>query len=520
MDKVNILGVNVDVIDEPEFLAGIDRLAAAQRPALINNVNAHACNIAYTDPEFRDILNRSEIVFCDGFGTKVGAWLLGRTLGQRLSVPDWLDALFELCVRRQYGVYFLGDTNEVVLLFAQRVKEKYPALRVMGQHDGFFVPGSEEDVRVTHEIERLGPDIILVGMGMPLQEKWAWRASRGMKKGVFMATGASYRWYTGYERRAPLWVTQHGMEWLARLIVAPRKHFRRYVIGLPLFFARVLCQRGKMCLSKGACRVHSPHPVLKRIKAGLRGMLWALPGGKALLRWRATFLAHRCFARRFPGMGGAKEVFRHHYETNEWGDAESASGPGSTLQYTENIRKVIPQMVEELGVRTILDAPCGDYNWFGAIKWNVPISYVGGDIVEPLIERNRARYGTERTTFITLDIVNDALPKADLWLCRDCLFHLSERDVFGALNNFIRSDIAYILTSVHSDCDLNSDIPTGAFRLLNLQLPPFNLGKPIRMMDDWIEGHPVRHLALWKRETVKDALISNAAFQRAVKYCR
>jgi N-acetylglucosaminyldiphosphoundecaprenol N-acetyl-beta-D-mannosaminyltransferase len=243
MDKINILGIQVDVIDQPQLLAEIDRLAAAQRPALINNVNVNACNIAYADPEFREILNGSEVVFCDGFGVKVGARLLGKTLGQRMTPPDWIDDLFKLCVRRRYCLYFLGDTDEVVSRFALQVKEKYPALRVVGQHEGFFALDGDANSRLMNEIQRLGPDIILTGMGMPRQEKWAWQAKQRLGKGVVIATGALFRWHTGYELRAPRWMTQYGMEWLARLATSPRKHFKRYVIGLPLFFFRILKQR-------------------------------------------------------------------------------------------------------------------------------------------------------------------------------------------------------------------------------------------------------------------------------------
>ncbi len=255
----------------------------------------------------------------------------------------------------------------------------------------------------------------------------------------------------------------------------------------------------------------------KKIKQGLHKIILALPGGRALLRSLASSRAQRRFARRgFANMDDAKEVFQHHYKSNTWRNAESVSGSGSTLEYTENIQKKIPQLAEELGVQVILDAPCGDYNWFKMVEWNTPISYIGGDIVEPLIERNSSLYGTDNTTFISLDITNDDLPKADLWLCRDCLFHLSEHDIFMALDNFLKSDVRYLLTSSHSECDMNSDIPTGAFREINLQLPPFSLGKPIREIDDWIDGHPVRRLGLWEREAVENALASNKAYQRAI----
>ncbi|MFC1851581.1 class I SAM-dependent methyltransferase [candidate division CSSED10-310 bacterium] len=230
------------------------------------------------------------------------------------------------------------------------------------------------------------------------------------------------------------------------------------------------------------------------------------PGCKTLLRfleklWLAQF-------------GNARGVFHHYYEVNAWGNEESVSGPGSTLQYTENIRRMIPQLINELGASVILDAPCGDYNWFGAIDWKTEITYLGGDIVEPLVERNRSSFGNTNRKFFYLDIVHDFLPKADLWLCRDCLIHLSNRDIMLALDNFLKSDIFYILTTTYPNCARNHNIPTGSFRILNLELPPFSLGSPIRVIDDWIEGFHFRQLALWERHTLLDNLASNRFFQR------
>jgi hypothetical protein len=254
----------------------------------------------------------------------------------------------------------------------------------------------------------------------------------------------------------------------------------------------------------------------KKIKQALRRMISALPGGDALIQKRANLLERRRLAR----IGNAKQVFLHHYEVNAWDNEESVSGPGSTVAYTENIRKEIPRLVKKLGVSSILDAPCGDFNWFRMIEWETNISYIGGDIVEPLVESNQRLYENQTTKFINLDIVQDRLPAADLWLCRDCLFHLSNRDVLLVLDNFLKSDIRYLLTSIHPDCDKNADIPTGSFRLLNLQLPPFRFGKPLQVMDDWIEGYPVRELVLWERETLKKHLAANKVFQPSIKGSR
>lgn len=253
--------------------------------------------------------------------------------------------------------------------------------------------------------------------------------------------------------------------------------------------------------------------VWKTIKQSLRRILTILPGGEWLIRKRAEFLERRRLAR----IGNAKQVFSHYYEVNAWESEESVSGPGSTLEYTENIRRKIPPLVKELGVSSILDAPCGDFNWFQKIEWETEIAYIGGDIVEPLIERNQSLYGDQSREFINLDIVQDDLPAADLWLCRDCLFHLSNHDVLLVLDHFIKSEIRYLLTTLHPDCDRNLDIPTGSFRFINLQLPPFSLSKPTQVIADWLEGDPVRELALWDRETVKKDLVFNKAYWSAVK---
>ena len=243
MEKVKLLDIPVDVIDRPQLLAAIDRLAADRRPALVNNVNVHACNLAVSDPEFMAILQASDLVFCDGFGVKLGARLLGEKLGERLTSPDWIHDLFELCVEQGYTLYFLGDTGEVVSLFSKTVQQIHSELQVVGVHHGFFELGDDMAVQVEREIVRLKPDIILTGMGMPRQEKWAWQTKNRLDQGVVIATGALFRWYTGVEKRAPRWMTQYGLEWLARFVSAPLRHFKRYVIGLPLFFFRILQQR-------------------------------------------------------------------------------------------------------------------------------------------------------------------------------------------------------------------------------------------------------------------------------------
>jgi hypothetical protein len=201
----------------------------------------------------------------------------------------------------------------------------------------------------------------------------------------------------------------------------------------------------------------------------------------------------------------AGEIFSDIYKANVWENDESVSGDGSTLEYTTNLRKELPLLFEKFEINSVLDAPCGDYNWFRHVE-RASIDYIGGDVVSELIINNNEKFGGPNTRFVSLDIINDELPKCDLWFCRDVLFHFSYADIFRTLENFVNSEIEYIFTTTHNKCALNSDILTGQFRLLNLRLGPFDLAAPIYSIDDWIEGFPERRMCLWTRETIAKSL--------------
>ena len=240
----------------------------------------------------------------------------------------------------------------------------------------------------------------------------------------------------------------------------------------------------------------------------LKALITCFPGGKTLYER----YSNRRRRRRLDRLGDSEARFTHFYHTYKWGKSESHSGPGSTVEYTSSIRQELPKLFDRFGIERILDAPCGDYHWFRLVPRDPRIHYIGGEIVRPLVRKNQQAYGNENTEFIHLDIVKDRLPPADLWLCRDCLFHLSNEDIFSVLQNFLSSDIRYLLTSTHSECKENTDIMTGEFRFLNLALPPFSFCSPLVYIDDWIEGFPVRLLALWESQELGKAFATNPVF--------
>ncbi len=205
----------------------------------------------------------------------------------------------------------------------------------------------------------------------------------------------------------------------------------------------------------------------------------------------------------------AKARFTDIFERRVWGPMESASGYGSSVRYTERLRASLPELFAKLGVKRVLDAPCGDFNWMRQVVESNDIDYLGGDIVEPLIAQNRARYTLPRVSFLPLDITTDPLPDADLMICRDCLFHLSYADALAFLRNFARSNIPYLLTTTHMNAGLfsNQDIVTGDFRHIDLFLPPFSLPREVRWrVEDWMPPEAMREMCVWSREQVAQAV--------------
>jgi len=198
---------------------------------------------------------------------------------------------------------------------------------------------------------------------------------------------------------------------------------------------------------------------------------------------------------------GRQQVFTTIYRENAWGDPESISGPGSSVARATQFRAEFEQLLQELGIRSLLDAPCGDFNWLSGFDLALD-SLIGIDIVPEIIAQNRARHIEKHLRFEVLDIVSDALPAADLILCRDGLVHFSFADVVSALKNFKRSGSHWLLTNTFVAHHANADIATGQWQPLNLQDPPFGLPPPVHSLDEKCLGHGGvyrdKRLALWR----------------------
>ena len=224
--------------------AEIRRLVRGGRGGLVLNVNAHCLNLCYEDSALRDSLNGADVVFCDGAGVMLAARMLGRRLPTRITYAAWIWRLASFAAAEGFSLYFLGARPGVAQEAARRLRERYPGLRIVGVRHGYFdhSAGSAENEAVLEEINAAAPDILLVGLGMPLQERWLTQNRQRLEAGVALSGGAVFDYVSRRVRRGPRILTEGGFEWLARLLNEPRRLWRRYLVGNPLFLLRVLRQ--------------------------------------------------------------------------------------------------------------------------------------------------------------------------------------------------------------------------------------------------------------------------------------
>jgi SAM-dependent methyltransferase len=199
------------------------------------------------------------------------------------------------------------------------------------------------------------------------------------------------------------------------------------------------------------------------------------------------------------------DIFLDIYNTNFWRDQESRSGTGSSLVKTRKLSEHLPELFKKFEIKSILDLPCGDYNWMKVVDLS-GIDYIGGDLVPEIIKDNRIKY--PEVNFIELDLIDGELPFVDLVLIRDCLVHFPNKLVFKSLYNLCLSDCKYVLMTTFPDHVNTIDIEMGKWRPLNLEADPFNLPKPLYIINEGLVGDAYdKSMALWNIDDIKNCLI-------------
>lgn len=238
-DKINILGVAIDVLSTPEVLQRFDEYIKSNRPHAIYIVNAHTLNIAWSDSGYRQILNRGDLVLNDGLGVAMAAGLQGRAFKENLVGTDLVPKILDVARRKDYGIFLLGGPPGMAEDSAAFLQKKFPGLRISGAHHGYLDDG-EAEANVVQLIKMSSPELLLVGMGNPLQERWIHDHLRAADVPVAIGVGGLFKYFSRSLKRAPAWVRRLRLEWLYLLMKSPGRRWRRYLLGNPQFLWRVL----------------------------------------------------------------------------------------------------------------------------------------------------------------------------------------------------------------------------------------------------------------------------------------
>jgi N-acetylglucosaminyldiphosphoundecaprenol N-acetyl-beta-D-mannosaminyltransferase len=222
---------------EDAILTIMDRLYA-DSPSHVCFVNAHCANLAYSDSEYSRVLHTATFSFPDGVGLRLAGKLLGRQIPYNVNGTDLFPLLCAALEETEAGVFLFGGRPGIAEGVRDWIGTHYPDVHVSGWRHGYFSP--EEEPILLRQIADSGARLLLVALGAPLQDLWIHRHLPMLGVQVAMGVGGLFDFYSGHTPRAPLWLRRRSGEWLYRLYQEPGRMWRRYVIGNPLFLARVM----------------------------------------------------------------------------------------------------------------------------------------------------------------------------------------------------------------------------------------------------------------------------------------
>ena len=238
-NRVNILGVGFDNIRMQEALQYGLGLLSKQTKSVIYTPNPEIVMAAYEDDELRRNLNQADLILPDGIGVVIGSKLIGKPLKERVAGYDFIQHLFEELKNTDNTVYFFGSKEGVAEVAAQSMQNQHKGLKIIGTWNGY----ETDDEKVIADINRVKPDVLLVGLGAPRQEKWIVNNKARIQAKVFVGVGGSFDGMAGVVKRAPKFFIRLNLEWFYRLLKQPSR-FKR-MLKLPVFLLKMIIEGRK-----------------------------------------------------------------------------------------------------------------------------------------------------------------------------------------------------------------------------------------------------------------------------------
>jgi len=238
---LEILGVRLDNMSMNAAVAWLVARARERRPTLAAFANPDCINTAQQNLAYRRVLQRADRVFADGSGIRIAARMLGQRMAGNVNGTDLFPELCQAAAREDLKLFLLGARPGLAEATADAMRARHPGLTIAGTMHGYF--DAADTGSVIEEINRSGADILLVAMGAPQQELWLARHAAALAPPVRLGVGGLFDYYSGRIPRAPAWIREAGCEWIWRMACEPSRLWKRYLVGNPLFLARVLRER-------------------------------------------------------------------------------------------------------------------------------------------------------------------------------------------------------------------------------------------------------------------------------------
>jgi N-acetylglucosaminyldiphosphoundecaprenol N-acetyl-beta-D-mannosaminyltransferase len=239
LNKVKMGKIHINRTSTNEILSTLESRIWAGRKSRLFFINAHCFNIAQKKKTYADRINEAEFVLNDGIGMKLGAKILGFNFTENMNGTDFIPKLLEFVADRGYSVFLLGGLAQVAENAANNMLERLPNLRIAGYSDGYF----NDSATKIAEINATHPDLLIVGMGVPLQESWISDNWEEINAKLVAGVGAYLDFESGRIPRAPQWIQALRSEWIFRLLIEPRRMWKRYIIGNFEFGYHILMTR-------------------------------------------------------------------------------------------------------------------------------------------------------------------------------------------------------------------------------------------------------------------------------------
>ncbi len=235
--RSRLLGIDIDSLTASDFLQRIDDFVVSGTPHQISYLNADCLNKCWSDRAYREAISGSDLVYADGMGVVWASRLFGHPLPERLNANDLFPQFCQRAEKKGHRIYLLGGEKGIAEKAAQDLQSQYPHLQIVGHDHGYF--SEAESDKVIQKICSAKPDILIIGMGAPIQELWISRHLSQLGVPVVWGVGGLLDYSAKGLHRAPVWMRKAGLEWMWRLCLEPRRLWRRYLLGNILFTFRV-----------------------------------------------------------------------------------------------------------------------------------------------------------------------------------------------------------------------------------------------------------------------------------------